>query len=299
MITHPLSFFEDKTYNVKIKQCFVIMPFTESWSNRVYETLQAACLEVGYGCIRADDVHGRLILQDIWQKINESGILIADLTGNNPNVFYELGIAHTLGKDVVPIIQLGSKIPFDQTPFRTIHYDLIADGLSALQENVKSFLNLPSILNSPVALIKANQVNEFNAWKNRLKKMFIIRDEDFSNLTIQGIDFSNAHLSECNFENTDLVHSNLVGSRFIRANFAYSKLDKSDLSKSNVSEAVFVGASLVAANLAGVIALRVDLSGARLESADTNGMTIDKATYLRFQKQLQMCKNFDEIIVEN
>ncbi|MEL7657806.1 MAG: hypothetical protein AAGU75_18080, partial [Bacillota bacterium] len=57
-----------------------------------------------------------------WRNINEARIIIADLIHRNPNVFYETGIAHTLGKDVILISQEQGDIPFDLRHIRTIFY---------------------------------------------------------------------------------------------------------------------------------------------------------------------------------
>ena len=56
--------------------------------------------------MRADDIYdNRPIIEDVWRCTNEARILIAELTGRNPNVFYETGIAHTVGKEVILITQ--------------------------------------------------------------------------------------------------------------------------------------------------------------------------------------------------
>ena len=132
MQIHPSGFFEDQNYRINPKLCFIIMPFVEEWSSRTFSILKEIVEGLGYECKRADDLYGKIILKDIWQQINEAVFIIADLTSNNPNVFYELGIAHTLGKEIIPLLQKGNEIPFDQRSFRIFFYEDNIDGYKDL-----------------------------------------------------------------------------------------------------------------------------------------------------------------------
>jgi hypothetical protein len=62
-------------------------------------------------------------MEDIWESICTARVVVADVTGRNANVFYELGIAHTMGKDCVVITQAPQDVPFDITSRRYIQYD--------------------------------------------------------------------------------------------------------------------------------------------------------------------------------
>jgi hypothetical protein len=62
-------------------------------------------------------------MQSVWESISKASIIIADLTNRNPNVFYELGIAHTLGKPVIMITQSMEFVPFDLRHLRCILYE--------------------------------------------------------------------------------------------------------------------------------------------------------------------------------
>ena len=91
----------------------VMMPFDAAY-NGVYESLQAATHEIGMRCQRADDIwETDTVIQDVANLIGRARVVICDLTGRNPNVFYETGIAHTLGRDVVLITQNAGDVPFD------------------------------------------------------------------------------------------------------------------------------------------------------------------------------------------
>jgi hypothetical protein len=89
------------------KQCFVLMPFAEDFKELWEDVIRPTIIGLGLRCIRADDLYGsRPIIQDVWENIARARVLIADLTGRNANVFYELGIAHQMGKDVILLAQI-------------------------------------------------------------------------------------------------------------------------------------------------------------------------------------------------
>ena len=76
----------------------VMMPFNSEF-NGVIEAIRAACDAASLECMRVDDMwEDSTIIQDVFSLIYRAGIVVVDLTGRNPNVFYETGIAHTLGK---------------------------------------------------------------------------------------------------------------------------------------------------------------------------------------------------------
>ena len=82
-----------------MQKAFVIMPF-DAELNEVYSAFLAPILsEIGYDVRRADDIASQgNILRDIVESIAGADLIVADLTGLNPNVFYELGVAHALRK---------------------------------------------------------------------------------------------------------------------------------------------------------------------------------------------------------
>ena len=88
-------------------------------------------------CARVDDLwNNSTIIQDIFELIYCSSIVIVDFTGKNPNVFYEAGIAHTLGKNVIPITQSLNDIPFDLRHHRVLDYLNNNEGLQKLKINL-------------------------------------------------------------------------------------------------------------------------------------------------------------------
>jgi hypothetical protein len=110
----------------------VMLPFNVAFKT-VYEAIAKAAKEVGMRCQRADDIwKHEAIIQDVVQLICTSKIVVCDLSGKNSNVFYETGIAHALGKDVVMITQAKDDIPFDLRHLRFIEYLNNGEGRSLL-----------------------------------------------------------------------------------------------------------------------------------------------------------------------
>jgi len=87
-------------------------------------------------CQRADEKDGRVVMDDIWEGINKARFVIADLTGKNPNVTYEVGLADVLGKKVILLSQTPDDVPFDFKGIRLITYENSIDGVSKLSEKL-------------------------------------------------------------------------------------------------------------------------------------------------------------------
>jgi hypothetical protein len=104
--------------------CFVMMPFADQFFLNYEEAIRPALEAAGLRGMHAGEIFGtREIMEDIWESICTARVVVADVTGRNANVFYELGIAHTMGKDCVVITQAPQDVPFDITSRRYIQYD--------------------------------------------------------------------------------------------------------------------------------------------------------------------------------
>lgn len=133
--------FRTKVAEVDMKLCFVLMPFTEEWSSRVYTELIRPSVEgLGLQCLRADELNGQIVIEDIWAKINQCTFIIADVTNRNANVMYELGIVHTIGKPEILITQNLDKIPFDFTHLRHYGYSDNSTGFRDLTEKLSQVI---------------------------------------------------------------------------------------------------------------------------------------------------------------
>ena len=97
-------------------------------------------------CYRVDDLwNNTTIVQDIFELIYRSSIVIVDFSGRDPNVFYEAGIAHTLGKNVIPITQSIDDIPFDLRHHRVLKYLNNSEGLQELKRGLEKRLKVLKI----------------------------------------------------------------------------------------------------------------------------------------------------------
>ena len=114
---------------IRRASCFIVMPFSQEWSADVHRILAGACEAAGVRAVRGDDLFSPTdILEDTWQSINAADFVIADITGRNPNVLYELGIAHTLAKPVLILSKEAADIPIDLATRRVILYGQKADA---------------------------------------------------------------------------------------------------------------------------------------------------------------------------
>ncbi len=126
------------TKNVKVRvdypEAFVIMPFSEPWSDKVYTELFKPGIEEAtinekkdrYIAIRGDSiVRVGDLSTNVWQCIAQAGLIVADVSAWNPNVFYEIGLADALGKPKFLFKEENAQLPADfllPADFRGVHY---------------------------------------------------------------------------------------------------------------------------------------------------------------------------------
>jgi hypothetical protein len=105
-----------------LRLCFLAMP-TKAWLPDVQRTIEAAA--AGFQCkLSVDNAAPGDIMNQVWQDIRRSEVVVADLTEKNPNVFYEMGLAHALGKTTVIIKQKDTPpVPFDLRNYKYFEYD--------------------------------------------------------------------------------------------------------------------------------------------------------------------------------
>ena len=118
----------------------IMMPFGAVFT-RIHDAIEKACAAANLRSKRADDIWANSkIIQDIVDLIFVAEIVVVDLTGKNSNVMYETGIAHTLGKHVVPITQSIEHVPFDLQPHRVLQYLPNQEGLTKLTSELTTRL---------------------------------------------------------------------------------------------------------------------------------------------------------------
>jgi hypothetical protein len=145
-----------------LRKCFVLMPFAEQFREVYDQIYKSVCEQNHIRCWRVDELLGPgSITRDIIRGILEADIIIADLTDRNPNVFYELGIAHSIGNKTIMTSQRGSDIPFDVGSYRIILYEQTITGskkLSIELDNaIKELLKSLEQTNNPVQEVLASK----------------------------------------------------------------------------------------------------------------------------------------------
>ena len=132
--------FQGREFLINEKLVFVLSPFQEPFDTIYNDHIKPSVERINYlTCLRADDIYDtRPIIEDIWRLTNEARILIAELTGKNANVFYETGIAHTIGKEVILITQSMEDVPFDLKHLRCIVYEYTPRGSTTLEQNLEN-----------------------------------------------------------------------------------------------------------------------------------------------------------------
>jgi hypothetical protein len=130
--------------------CFVMQPFASPFGDYYEKIYRPAIEKAGLKPVRADaDIFGTgKIMDQVWEGINSAKVLVAELTTRNPNVFYELGLAHALKKPVVLVSSKEEDVPFDLQHIRVIYYDVNdpfwgAKLIEKVAENVLSAIQNP------------------------------------------------------------------------------------------------------------------------------------------------------------
>ena len=134
MITFSPQVFDIPNKSQNDKLVTVMLPFTQQGA---FTAVKNACDNLGLECKKADDIwENSTFIQDIFELIFTSKVMVADFTGKNPNVFYEVGIAHTLGKTVIPITQSINDVPSDLRHHRALVYYPNEQGYKDLTKEI-------------------------------------------------------------------------------------------------------------------------------------------------------------------
>ncbi len=150
--------FRERNFVFNQKLVFVLMPFSEPWSDRVWEKLAQVILSRGLRPERADNRYGAIVTEDIWRGIMEAKLIICDTAGWNPNVFYELGIAHTLGKNVIILSQPTDHLPFDTQGLRHLFYTADPKGMRKIETELPQWIDY--CLSSKTGIVKTDLTPE-------------------------------------------------------------------------------------------------------------------------------------------
>jgi hypothetical protein len=128
---------------VDYPEVFVVMPFSESWSTVVIEKMIRPAIEdLKFRCVRGD-TPPRVgdLAQTIWSALMRAGLVVAEVSVPNPNVFYEIGLTHALGKDCFILKQRNVSVPADFGGSHYYEYDLadLEAGRKSLQREIATW----------------------------------------------------------------------------------------------------------------------------------------------------------------
>lgn len=136
-----------------LKKCFVVSPIGEDGSDirrnadqLFNHIIKPVCEKCGFKAIRIDHENTPdSITQGILDSLFKYDLVIADLTGHNPNVFFEIGYRASIGKPIIHLKRKGESIPFDVSSIRTFDYDLtdldvVAEIRERLEKAILSFI---------------------------------------------------------------------------------------------------------------------------------------------------------------
>lgn len=120
---------------------FVLMPFKAKMEGVYKHHLKKLGEELGLHVTRADEtLSARPFMEKVWDGICAARLVLADCTEKNPNVFYEIGIAHAVGKKVLLITRSAKDVPSDIEHFDYVPYTYDPEGVEILLGRLKAFI---------------------------------------------------------------------------------------------------------------------------------------------------------------
>ena len=144
MLFYGLSDIEVRNISVTpvMPIAFTVMQFSKEYNELYANVIQSICNEFGVKAVRADDIYNNgMVIHDIIREISAAQLVIADVTPNNPNVYYEVGYAHAKDKQVILLCDRSrTELPFDLSPFRTIFYENSISGKIDIENKLRKHL---------------------------------------------------------------------------------------------------------------------------------------------------------------
>lgn len=201
------------------KICFVICPIGEEgteireWSDLTFTYIIKPVVELfGYKAVRANDIkQPGMITSQIIEQLIEAPLVIADLTSNNPNVFYELAVRHIVQKPYLQMIKIGQSIPFDVNGMRTIFFD--TDLKQADNAKIELSNQIRSIeSNDFKAINPITLAHTYRKIQNALEDEFSVKD-DISHLVLESLNEVVYSISEIKGEISSLKTKNMANSQ--------------------------------------------------------------------------------------
>lgn len=122
-------------------RAFVAMQYSEPFDTFFSGVIKPQAENAGFQAVRIDEKDGPgIIFQDMQREIEQAGIVIAEISPANTNVFYELGCAHALGKPTILLARRGSDLPFDVRSYRVVFYNDTIGGKPEVERSLRKHL---------------------------------------------------------------------------------------------------------------------------------------------------------------
>lgn len=187
---------------------FIIAPFREPFNEYYVRIIKPALADINYEPIRSDEIFSpQAFVQTIWEEILAADLIVAEMTGANANVLYELGLAHAIGKRVVMISQRIDDVPADLRHINCIVYDTSqVDWASTLKRSIQGMALSRSVVRNLMSPVASVENSEMMRALNAELADALGRSEAIRNANVQ-LERSNARLLlEANEARTALGH---------------------------------------------------------------------------------------------
>lgn len=180
------------------KNVFVLMPFSSEFDAAYRLFIKPALEDVGFKITRADDLlNQRNIMHDIVSGIAVADLVVADLTGSNPNVFYELGVAHAFEKPTILLTQSVEELPFDLRSYRVLvyqtHFAKIEDARNELARLAKGAYEGTALFGNPVTDFRSRSPQHSSGLSTQLKTETYVEEVDDRGLIDHIIDMEEGY----------------------------------------------------------------------------------------------------------
>jgi len=172
-----------------MKKCFVVSPIggegtdIRKRADQVYKYIIApVCEKCDFEAVRVDQINqADSITQTIIDMLLQAELVIADMTGHNPNAFYEMGYRACTKKPMIHIKEKGEKIPFDIAGIRAFDYDLtdldsVAEVKERLEQTIKAF-NIAERDGTDPFVVEEQSVEELSSNSQILPILYEIQDQ--------------------------------------------------------------------------------------------------------------------------
>ena len=124
-----------------VSRAFVVMQLSAPFTDVYLDVIKSACEDFGIEATRADEIYGPgVIIEDIVEQVSTAQLVIADISVENANVYFEVGYALATKKPIILLAKRGTPLPFDVSGFRVLFYEDSIGGKSRVEEGLRKHL---------------------------------------------------------------------------------------------------------------------------------------------------------------